>query len=180
MAPVIAVQRIGAATPRRVNRPAMRGIGLAAAVVAKVDRQVAGRRHGQHDDLRDQRASRERQLDVENVQQRLGRQPDRPARDHGHDRPPDAVHGRERHQRDQDHAHDRQPSAVHLDGREAIGQKHGRSNHRRPAQPVPLREPIGHGAQRLDRLDHVVLLRLPQPDHDGRGRARLVDQRAPK
>ena len=40
-------------------------VGLAAAVVAEVDRQVAGRRHRQDDDLGHQRAARERQLDVE-------------------------------------------------------------------------------------------------------------------
>ena len=134
MAPVIAVQRIGAATARRVVRPAARGIGLAAAVVAEVDRQVAGRRHRQDDDLRHERAARERELDVEDREQRLGRQPDRPARDHRHDRPPDAVHGRERHQRDQDHAHDGQPPAVDLDRREPVGQEHGRADDRRPAR----------------------------------------------
>ena len=75
----------------------MRGpprIGFAAAVVAEVDREMARGGHRQDDDLCDERAAGERELDIQSRQDRLGGEPDHPAGEHGNDRPPEAVHGR--------------------------------------------------------------------------------------
>ena len=44
--------------------------------------------------------------------------------------------------------------------------------------PVPRRERVGRRAERGDRRDHVVLVRLLQPRHHGRRRPAGVDQRA--
>ena len=111
-------------------------------------------------------------------QDRLGGQPDHPAREHRHDRPPEALNGREGHDADQDHADDRQAAAVDLDRREPVGQEHRRADDRRPAELMPRGEFVGDPPQLGDRLDHVVLMRLLQPDDHGRGRAGRVDQRA--
>ena len=155
-------------------------VGLATAIVPEVDCKVTGRRHRQDNDLSDQWPSREGQFDVEARQYRLRRQPDHPAGDHGDDRPPKALNRRQRHHADQDHADHGQTSAVDLDRREAVGQKHGRADDRRPAELVPRRELVGRIPKGRNRLDHVVLGRLLQPDHHRGGRPTRVNQCAEK
>ena len=132
---------------------------------------MARRGHRQDDDLGDERTARERELDIEGRQDRLGGQPDHPAGEHRDDRPPEAVHGREGDHADQDHAHDRQPPAVDLDRGEPVGQEHRRADHRRPAQAVPRGEFIGDSPELGGRADHVVLICLFQAHDHGRGRA---------
>ena len=179
MAPVIADQRIGAATAAQGRARGEARVGLAAAVVAEVDRQVAGRGHRQDDDLGHQRAARERQLEVEARQDRLGGEPDHPAGQDRHDRPPEALNGRERDQADQDHADERQPPAVDLDAVNPSARSTGgpttagRPSRCRAANASAMPPQAGVV------VDHVVLGRLSQPDHDRGRRARRVDQRCP-
>ena len=175
---MIAVQRIGTETARRVERAGDARVGLAAAVVAEVDRQVAGGRHRQDDDLRDERAARERELDVEAPRAVVSVASQTPS-------PP--TIGTIAHQTlctaesvtsaDQDHPDDRQPSAVDLDAREAVGQQDGRPDHRRPTQLVPAREVVGEPPEGRHGLDDVVLVVFLQPDDEGGRRPRRVDER---
>ena len=76
-------------------------------------------------------------------QDRLGRQPDDPAGEHRHDRPPEAVHGRERHQR----------RSGPCPPRPAAGRRPRSPRSRRPAAPAARPPPAGpaRAAPRIDR-----------------------------
>ena len=175
---MIAVQAIGAATAARVERAAWRGSAwrrrssrkwiarwLAAGMVRTMIWATSGPPESDS-------------LILKGRQDRLGGQPDDPAGEHRHDRPPEALNGREGHHADQDHADDRQPPAVDLDRREPVGQENRRADDRRPAQVVPRGEFVGDSPHLGDGLDHVVLMRLFQPGDHRRRRAGRVDQRA--
>ena len=162
---------------RRAGRDSR--VGLAAAVVAEVDRQVAGRRHRQHDDLRATNGPPE----SESFRFAIARtasvasQTTQPARI-GTSAPAEALGGRQRHQSDQEHPHHRQSAAVASLLKPSASRTGGPTTAGRGS---PCRAANSSAWPRSgDRPGDVVLDGLLQPDHDRRRRARRIDQRPPR